>query len=104
MDNLITRLQLRSTIQEYISQLMTQNGITASQMEDALNYVMLLIKDAVLSDYAIYTEQFYNQDKMNAMQNLVQSYAEEGKEPQIVNGQYVGNTSTPVDAEAQEEE
>lgn len=82
MENLITRIQLRSTVQDYITQLMTQNNISATQMEDALNYTMLLIKDAALSDYAIYAEQSYNQDKMDAMENLVQSYAEEGKQPQ----------------------
>lgn len=92
MEDLITRLQLRSTVQDYIMQLMAQNNITASQMEDALNHVMLLLKDAVMSDYAVYAEQHYMKDKMDSMQNLVKSYAEEGKEPQVINSEELGTS------------
>lgn len=100
MEDLIIRLQLRSTVQDYVTQLMVQNNITASQMEDALNHVMLIVREAALSEYAAYAEQFYNKDKMEALQNLVQSYAEEGKEPQIIDD----NMSTPIEAEALKEE
>lgn len=98
MEDLIMRLQLRSTIQEYIMQLMAQNNITATQMEDALNHVMLLIKDAVLSDYAVYAEQFYTKDKMDSMQNLIQSYADQDNQEdqlQVIEGEDQ-ETSGPV--------
>lgn len=103
MENLITRLQLRTTIQDYITQLMIQNDISATQMEDALNHILLIIKDAALNDYAVYSEQHYNKDKMDAMENLVQSYTAEGKEPQIIDNQYV-KTSEPIEVEVAEED
>lgn len=87
MDNLIIRLQLRTTIQDYITQLMAQNNISAAQMEDALNYVMLLIKDAAMNDYAIYADQ----DKTNTMQNLVQSYESKDIKSQTTNDQFTDN-------------
>lgn len=95
MEDLITRLKLRATVQDYITQLMTQNEISAVQMEDALEHVLLIIKDAALADYAVYAEQFYMKDKMDSMQNLIKSYAEEGKEPQIIEGEEQ-ETSEPV--------
>lgn len=77
MEDLITRLKLRATIQDYVTQLMAQNQLTAAQVEDALNYTLLLIKDAVMNDYAIYAER----DKTNAIENARNSQ-EEGTEPQ----------------------
>lgn len=102
MEDLIKRLQIRATVQEYITQLMVQNEITAVQMEDALNYTLTIIKDAILADYSVYAEQYYTKDKMDAMQNLIQSYTEEGKEPQIIDDS--NPTSNLIDMEITEED
>ena len=52
MNDLQLRLQLRATLQNTISEIMSQNQISATQMEDALQYVLLQLKDAALTEYA----------------------------------------------------
>ena len=66
MENLQLRLQLRATIQNTISEIMTTNNITATQMEDALSYVLMQIKDAAMSEYVNWAMQ----DKMLALEAL----------------------------------
>lgn len=51
-DNLELRLQLRSTITQTLSQLMTQNQISATDMEEALEHFLLSLKEQVMMEYA----------------------------------------------------
>lgn len=61
MENLQLRIQLRSTIQGYINDLMNQYNIPASMMEDALNSIMTLIKDAAMNEYVEWAMEQHNQ-------------------------------------------
>lgn len=42
------RIRVQGTIQQYISDLMSANDISAAMMEDALNKVLCQLKDQVL--------------------------------------------------------
>lgn len=42
------RIRVQGTIQQYISDLMSANDISATMMEDALNKVLCQLKDQVL--------------------------------------------------------
>lgn len=42
------RIRVQGTIQQYISDLMSANNISATMMEDALNKVLCQLKDQVL--------------------------------------------------------
>lgn len=51
-DNLELRLQLRSTITQTLSQLMAQNQISATDMEEAIEHFLLSLKEQVMIEYA----------------------------------------------------
>lgn len=67
MENLQLKKQLRTSLQNTVAELMTNYDIPATDMEDALSYVLLQIKDAAMNEYVAWSIQ----DKATAMQNLL---------------------------------
>jgi glycerol-3-phosphate responsive antiterminator len=55
--NLQTRLELQAAVQQLIDNFMTSNRVSPSLMEDALNKVMVGLKDAVMTEYLIQQQQ-----------------------------------------------
>ena len=55
--NLQTRLELQAAVQQLIDNFMTNNRVSPSLMEDALNKVMVGLKDAVMTEYLIQQQQ-----------------------------------------------
>lgn len=95
MENLQLRLQLRSTVQDYLNNLMTQNHITATQMEDTLNYILVGLKDSVLAEYAIYAMEEAEKDKHQALEEIKNLNETEETSSEIL--------ATPVEEELEEE-
>lgn len=56
MNDLQTRLELQGSIQQYIENLLNQ-GISAAMMEDALNKVLLFVKDKAVTEFLIAAQQ-----------------------------------------------
>lgn len=50
MNEFELRLRLHATLNEYINQLMISNNISAAMMEDALNKVLVELKDKVFAE------------------------------------------------------
>lgn len=69
------KMQLRATVQSIINDLMMQNHISASQMEEALEHVLLQIKDAATLEYV----EWAINDKNEAVQ-AIQTPKEEEKQ------------------------
>ncbi len=63
------RTQLRATLQDYISGLMVNNKIPASLMEDALEHILLQVREATMAEYVDWAIQ----DKDTALQELENS-------------------------------
>lgn len=55
--NLQKRLELQAAVQQLIDNFMTSNRVSPSLMEDALNKVMVGLKDAVMTEYLIQQQQ-----------------------------------------------
>lgn len=77
-DNLELRLQLRSTINRTLNELMYSNQISATDMEEALEHFLLSLKENVMMEYA----EAAIQEKMILQQQLeeLQTPAEESSE------------------------
>lgn len=110
MENLQLRIQLRSTLQGYVNDLMNQYNISATMMEEALSAVLLLIKDASMSEYAEWAMQNNNQT-IQQLQSALQELAELKEEKEIEKQKEIaeqgGNpfeTSTSIEGEIIEEE
>lgn len=52
MNELQVRLELQGSIQQYIENFLNQ-GIPATMMEDALNKVLLFVKDKAVTEFLI---------------------------------------------------
>lgn len=72
MSNIQTQLQLRATLQNLVAEIMTNNNISATEMENALNYLMIQIKDAATAEYINWSIQ----DKNTALQQFQESLKE----------------------------
>lgn len=55
--NLQTRLELQAAVQQLIDDFMNKNRVSPSMMEDALNKVMINIKDLVITEFLIQQQQ-----------------------------------------------
>lgn len=51
-DSLQRRLEVRSTVSQLLTDLMYQNQISATDMEEAIDHFLLSIKDQVMLEYA----------------------------------------------------
>lgn len=51
-DSLELRLQLRSTVNQTLNGIMIQNQISATDMEEAVEHFLLLLREQVLVEYA----------------------------------------------------
>lgn len=50
MNQLKNRLDIKMATQQWVAAVMQQYGVSASEMEDALNGALLIIKDLVISE------------------------------------------------------
>lgn len=75
MEDLQLKIQLRATLQNMISELMVNNGFTATQIEEALNHILVQIKDAAMIEYANWAIQ----DKAAAMEQVSSQNDEQEK-------------------------
>lgn len=105
MEDLQLRIQLRSTLQGYVNDLMSQYQISATMMEEALSGVLLLIKDAATNEYAEWAMQNNNQtiqQLQSALQELAALKEEKDIEKQKEIAEQGGNpfeAETPIDTE-----
>lgn len=76
MNDLQMKVCLRATIENYIGTLMGENNISPSLVEEALEYVLLHIKDMVLEEYANWAMQ----DKEETVKQLTPKEEEEVEE------------------------
>lgn len=53
-----TRIEIQGTVMRMIDSFMINNGVSAAIMEDALNKVMVQLKDRILDD--LMTEAYQN--------------------------------------------
>lgn len=67
MNNLL-RLELQTSLQQWIDNTMSNYNISAAEMEDALSRILLKLKDKVFEDFLIEQQQNY-QDQINASSN-----------------------------------
>lgn len=72
-ENLQLRLQLRSTIQSTLNDIMYQNNISVIDMEEAIEHYLLSLKEAALLEYANWTIQ----DKDKAIKDILDAQAQE---------------------------
>lgn len=72
------KMQLRATVQSIINDLMIQNNITATQMEEALEHALLQIKDAATLEYV----EWAMHDKNKAIQAIQTPEEEEKQVPE----------------------
>ena len=60
MDNLRLRFELQASMQQYIQDIMQQYQIPAYMIEDALNKILINIKEQVWKDYLVEQQNAYN--------------------------------------------
>lgn len=66
MRDLQVRLQLRSTVQQALNDIMMNNQISATDMEDAVEHYLYGLKDAVSYEYVAWAME----DKQTGIQNV----------------------------------
>ena len=64
MNKLQTRLELQVSAQQWVDSIMSQFNISAAEMEDALNKVLLNLNQRILKDYLTEQQQTYQEAKM----------------------------------------
>lgn len=62
MNEFELRLRLQNTIQDYVNQVMISNNVSAAMMEDALNKVLINLKDKVLLEFIAAASQPVQED------------------------------------------
>lgn len=67
MNNLL-RLELQTSLQQWIDNTMSNYNISAAEMEDALSRILLKLKDKVFEDFLIEQQQNY-QNQITASSN-----------------------------------
>lgn len=85
MNNLQLRFELQASLQQYIKDIMQQYQIPASMVEDALNKILVNIKEQVWLDYLAEQQQAMYEAQMAAQQQAESSIQEEQEEE--VNGE-----------------
>ena len=68
MNNLQLRLELQTSLQQWIDTTMSNYNISAAEMEDALSRILLKLKDKVLENYLVEQQQAY-QEMVTASSN-----------------------------------
>lgn len=59
MINARTRIELQASAQEWVDSVMTQYNISAADMEDALNKVLLGLQQKIFQEYLVEQQQAY---------------------------------------------
>lgn len=69
MNEFELRLRLQNTIQDYVNQVMISNNVSAAMMEDALNKVLMNLKDKVLLEFIAAASQPVQEDIIKEQEN-----------------------------------
>ena len=70
------RIELQLTLDQIVSNLMKQNDISATEMEDALNYTILVNKERVMKEFLISMAQEKEQQEQQQQQEEIQEQEE----------------------------
>lgn len=70
------RVELQLTLDQIVSNLMKQNDISATEMEDALNYTILVNKERVMKEFLISMAQEKEQQEQQQQQEEIQEQEE----------------------------
>ncbi len=62
MNEFELRLRLQNALQDYVNQVMISNNVSAAMMEDALNKVLINLKDKVLLEFIAAASQPVQED------------------------------------------
>ena len=62
MNEFELRLRLQNALQDYVNQVMISNNVSAAMMEDALNKVLINLKDKVLLEFIAAVSQPVQED------------------------------------------
>ena len=62
MNEFELRLRLQNALQDYVNQVMISNNVSAAMMEDALNKVLINLKDNVLLEFIAAASQPVQED------------------------------------------
>lgn len=66
------RIELQLTLDQIVSNLMKQNDISATEMEDALNYTILVNKERVMKEFLVSMAQEKEQQEQQQQQEEIQ--------------------------------
>ena len=69
MNEFELRLRLQNTLQDYVNQLMFSNNVPAAMMEDALNKVLINLKDKVILEFIAAVSQPVQEDIMKEQED-----------------------------------
>lgn len=70
------RIELQLTLDQIVSNLMKQNDISATEMEDALNYTILVNKERMMKEFLISMAQEKEQQEQQQQQEEIQEQEE----------------------------
>lgn len=85
------RIELQLTLDQIVSNLMKQNDISATEMEDALNYTILVNKERVMKEFLISMAQEKEQQEKEQQQQ------QEGNQEQEENQEFVEPPQTDME-------
>lgn len=69
MNEFELRLRLQNALQDYVNQVMISNNVSAAMMEDALNKVLINLKDKVILEFIAAVSQPVQEDIMKEQED-----------------------------------
>ena len=69
MNEFELRLRLQNALQDYVNQVMISNNVSAAMMEDALNKVLINLKDKVILEFIAAVSQPVQEDIVKEQEN-----------------------------------
>lgn len=69
MNEFELRLRLQNALQDYVNQVMISNNVSAAMMEDALNKVLINLKDKVVLEFIAAVSQPVQEDIMKEQED-----------------------------------
>lgn len=74
-ENLEKRMQVQAAVNEWVSNFMRDNNLSASIMEDALSKTLLSIKDQAMREFLIYVQ---TQAQVDPVSDIVEEVEDGG--------------------------
>ncbi len=74
-ENLQKRVQVQAAVNEWVSNFMRDNNLSASIMEDALSKTLLSIKDQAMREFLIYVQ---TQAQVDPVSDIVEEVEDDG--------------------------